>query len=79
LTSEKLKGMSQPYLSIIKELGSKIKWQHSDVTNDKVYYVYKAENNELTEEHAKQASFLANSIRQVTTTISPASAEQSIK
>ncbi|MGK0377366.1 MAG: hypothetical protein ACJA1Z_001175, partial [Patiriisocius sp.] len=51
----------------------------SDVTNDKVYYVYKAENNELTEEHAKQASFLANSIRQVTTTISPAPAEQSIK
>ena len=75
LTAEQLKGISQTSCTVIKEMGPKIEWQHSYVTGDKVYCVYKAENKELIEEHAKKGGFPANSISEVTTTISPATAE----
>ena len=75
LTAEQLKGISQTSCSVLKEMGPKIEWQHSYVTGDKVYCVYKAENKELIEEHAKKGGFPANSVSEVTTVISPATAE----
>ena len=76
LTAEQLKGISQTSCSVLKEMGPIIEWQHSYVTGDKVYCVYKAKNKELIEEHAKKGNFPANSISEVTATISPATAEQ---
>ena len=75
LTAEQLKGISQTSCSVLKEMGPKIEWQHSYVTGDKVYCVYKAENKELIEEHSKKGGFPANSVIEVTTVISPATAE----
>lgn len=75
LTAEQLKGISQTSCSVLKEMGPKIEWQHSYVTGDKVYCVYKAENKKLIQEHAKKGGFPANSISEVATTISPATAE----
>jgi len=75
LTTEQLKGISQTSCSVLKEMGSKIEWQHSYVTGDRVYCVYKAENKELIEEHAKKGGFPANSVNEVKTVISPATAE----
>ena len=75
LTPEQLKGISQTSCAVIKEMGTKIKWQHSYVTGDKVYCVYKAENKGLIEEHAKKGGFPANSINEVGTIISPVTAE----
>ncbi|EAR01381.1 DUF4242 domain-containing protein [Maribacter sp. HTCC2170] len=76
LTPEQLKGISQTSCSVLKEMGPKIEWQHSYVTGDKVYCVYKAENKDLVKEHAKKGGFPANSINEVATVISPATAEQ---
>lgn len=76
LTAEQLKGISQTSCTVLKEMGSKIEWQHSYVTGDKVYCVYNAENKKLIEEHAKKGGFPANSISEVATMISPATAEQ---
>ena len=76
LTAEQLKGISQTSCSVLKEMGPKTEWQHSYVTGNKVYCVYKAENKELIEEHAKKGGFPANSISEVATLISPATAEQ---
>ena len=76
LTAEQLKGISQTSCSVLKEMGPIIEWQHSYVTGDKVYCVYKAENKELVEEHAKKGGFPANSISEVKATISPVTAEQ---
>ena len=76
LTAEQLKGISQTSCSVLKEMGSKIEWQHSYVTGDKVYCVYNAENKALIEEHAQKGGFPANSISEVATVISPATAEQ---
>nr|WP_321237473.1 DUF4242 domain-containing protein [uncultured Psychroserpens sp.] len=75
LTAEQLKGISQTSCSVLKEMGSKIEWQHSYVTGDKVYCVYKAENIKLIEEHAKKGGFPANSVSEVKSVISPATAE----
>jgi len=76
LTEEELKGISQTSCTVLKEMGPTIAWQHSYVTGDKVYCVYKAENKKLIEEHAKKGGFPANKITEVATTISPATAEQ---
>ncbi len=75
LTSEQLKGISQTSCTVLKEMGPKIEWQQSYVTGDKVYCVYKAENKELIEEHAQKGGFPANSISEVATIISPATAD----
>ena len=76
LTEAQLKGISQTSCTVIKELGPTIEWQHSYVTGDKVYCVYKATSKELIEEHAKKGGFPANVISEVATTISPATAQQ---
>jgi len=76
LTAEQLKGISQTSCTVLQEMGPKIEWQHSYVTGDKVYCVYKAKNKALIEEHAKKGGFPANSISEVATVISPATAKQ---
>jgi Protein of unknown function (DUF4242) len=71
---EKLKSISQTSCSVLKEMGPKIQWLHSYVTENKIFCVYKAENMELIKEHAKRGGFPANAIYEVSTVISPATA-----
>ena len=75
LTAEQLKGISQTSCTVLKEMGPKIQWIHSYVTGDKVYCIYKAESIDLVKEHAKKGGFPANSVNEVATVISPATAE----
>lgn len=75
LTPEQLKGISQTSCTVINEMGPVIEWQHSYVTGDKVYCVYKADKKERIEEHAKTSGFPANAINEVVTVIGPATAE----
>jgi hypothetical protein len=53
-------------------MGPKIKWVDSFVTQDKVYCIYKAENEDLVREHAKRGGFPADKVSEVKTMISPA-------
>lgn len=76
LTAEQLKGISQASCTVLEEMGPIIEWQHSYVTGNKVYCVYKAANKQLIEEHAKKGNFPANSISEVAATISPVTAKQ---
>jgi hypothetical protein len=75
MTAEQLKAVSQTSCTVLKEMGPRIQWLHSYVTGDKIYCIYKAENIELVKEHAKKGGFPANSISEVSTVISPATAE----
>ena len=75
LTPEQLKAISQKSCSVLKEMGPEIQWIQSYVTGDKIFCVYKAENEELIREHAKKGGFPANKITEVSTEISPATAE----
>jgi hypothetical protein len=73
-SQEKLKSISQTSCTVLKEMGPKIQWIHSYVTADKIFCVYKAENIELIREHAKRGGFPANAIYEVSSVISPATA-----
>ena len=74
LTAEQLKAISQKSCGVLKHMGPKIEWIQSYVAGDKIYCIYKAENEELIKEHAKEGGFPANKITQVANIISPATA-----
>lgn len=70
-----LKGASQTSCSVLRELGPEIQWVHSYVTDDKIYCIYRAQNEQIIREHAERGGFPANSISQVRTVIDPTTAE----
>lgn len=74
LTGEELKAISQTSCAVLKEMGPKIQWIHSYVTGDKIYCIYKAENEELLKEHGKKGGFPVTAITEISSTISPATA-----
>ena len=75
LTQQQIQALSQKSCSVLENLGSQIQWVHSYVTDDKVYCVYIAPNEEMVKEHAKQGGFPANRISEVKSMINPTSAE----
>jgi hypothetical protein len=75
LTAEQLQGISQKSCSVLNELGPKIQWVQSFVTNDKVYCIYLAPNEALVREHAQKGGFPANRISEVKEVIDPTTAE----
>jgi hypothetical protein len=76
LTPAQLKAISQKSCAVLQHMGPQIQWIQSYVTGDKIFCVYKAENEDLIREHAKEGGFPANVITEVSTTISPATAKQ---
>jgi hypothetical protein len=74
LTADQLKAISQTSCTVLKEMGPQIQWIHSYVTGNKIYCIYKAESAELIKEHAKKGGFPANSIIEIASVISPATA-----
>lgn len=70
-----LQGASQNSCSVLRDLGPEIQWVHSNVTDDKIYCIYRAPSEELIRRHAETAGFPANSIAQVRATIDPTTAE----
>lgn len=71
LSKSDLKSISQKSCAVLKNLGPEIQWVHSYVTGNKIYCIYKAENEELVREHAKKGGFPANSVQEVSTIINP--------
>ena len=75
LTADELSGISQKSCSVLSSLGPQVQWIHSYVTDNKIYCVYIAPNEELIREHANQGGFPANSVSEVKSTIDPTTAE----
>jgi hypothetical protein len=75
LSAEQLKAISQTSCGVLKRLGPTIQWDHSYVTDDKVYCVYSAPDAEMIREHARLGGFPAESVQEVRTVISPTTAE----
>ena len=69
-----LKGVSQKSCSVLQNLGPQIQWVESYVTDDKIYCVYIAPNEEMIREHARQGGFPANRISEVKSIIDPTTA-----
>ena len=76
LSAAELKAISQKSCGVLQKLGPQIQWEHSYVTDDKIYCVYDAPNEEMVREHATQGGFPANRISQVRSLIDPTTAEQ---
>ena len=75
LSPQELQGISQTSCGVLRQMGPQIQWVHSYVTDDKVYCVYIAPNEETIREHAKQGGFPANRISEIKSIIDPATAE----
>lgn len=75
LTPEQLKAISQTSCGVLNKMGPQIQWIHSYVTDNKIYCVYQAPNEEMVREHASQGGFPANVVAQVKTIIDPSTAE----
>jgi hypothetical protein len=75
LSRADLQGISQKSCGILRNLGPDIQWVESFVTDDKVYCIYTAPNEEMIREHARQGGFPANRISAVRSVIGPTTAE----
>ena len=75
LSGQDLQGASQTSCSVLRDLGPEIQWVHSYVTDDKIYCVYRAPDEEIIREHARRGGFPADSVARVRTVIDPTTAE----
>jgi hypothetical protein len=75
LSSEQLQAISQKSCGILREMGPEIQWVESYVTDDRIYCVYVAPNEDAVRKHAQQGGFPANRISQIRSVIDPTTAE----
>ena len=75
LPPEQIQAISQKSCSVLRQLGPEIQWLQSFVTDNKLYCVYIAPNEEVIREHASQGGFPASSVAQVRRVIDPTTAE----
>ena len=75
LSAQELQGISQKSCGVLNEMGPQIQWVQSYVTDDKIYCVYIAPNEEMVREHAQKGGFPANRISEVKSVIDPTTCE----
>lgn len=75
LSPEQLQAISQKSCGVLREMGPEIQWVQSYVTDDKIYCIYIAKDEEAVRRHAVQGGFPANRISQVRRMIDPTTAE----
>lgn len=75
IPKEQLQAVSQKSCSVLRNLGPQIQWVESYVTDNKVYCVYIAPNEQMIREHARLGGFPANRISEIKTIIDPTTAE----
>jgi hypothetical protein len=75
LTVGELKAISQKSCAVLNELGPRIQWVQSYVTDDKIFCVYIAPDEATVRKHAQMGGFPANKVTQVRGMIDPLSAE----
>jgi len=71
LSETELREISLRSLNVIRELGPQIQWLHSYVTEDKVYCVYLAPDEDIIREHARRAGIPADRVSAVRRLIDP--------
>ena len=76
LTVAALQAASQNSCAILAEMGAQIQWLQSYITDNKIYGIYIAENEEQLRQHAYQTGLPAHKITAVNTIIDPTTAEK---
>jgi hypothetical protein len=72
LSEVQIREVSLRSLQSLKEIGPKIQWLHSYVTEDKVYCIYLAPDEDTVREHARRAGIPANRVAAVRRMLDPA-------
>ena len=75
LTPAELQAISATSCGVLRDLGPSIQWIQSYVTDDKIYCVYIAPDEDLVRKHAEQGGFPADEVAQVRRVIDPTTAE----
>lgn len=75
LSAADLHAISQKSCGVLQNMGPKIQWIQSFVTDNKIYCVYIAPDEATVREHARQGGFPANSVARVATVIDPTTSE----
>ena len=75
LSPEDLHGISAQSNKVLSSLGPEIRWLQSFVTDDKIYCVYVAPDEDLILEHARCGGFPANVVTKVSAVIDPSTGE----
>jgi hypothetical protein len=76
LSQTELVGISQKSCAMLDDLGPRIQWVESFVTEDKIYCIYNAPNKEIIKQHAEMGGFPANRIEEISNVINPVTAEK---
>ncbi len=71
LSEAQIRELSLKSLEALKEMGPQIQWLHSYVTEDKVYCVYLAPDENSIREHARRVGIPANRVAAVRRLIDP--------
>ncbi len=71
LSEAQIREMALQSLQTLNEMGPQIQWLHSYVTEDKVYCVYLAPDEQSIREHARKSGIPANRVSAVRRLIDP--------
>ena len=72
LSSEQLQAISQKSCGVLREMGAQVQ---SYVSDDKIYCIYVAPDEDTVRKHAHQGGFPANRISRIRSVIDPTTAE----
>lgn len=75
LSPAELKAISQKSCGVLNEMGPTIQWVHSYVTGDQIHCIYRAPNEAMVREHARQGGFPADRVSEITSIIDPTTAD----
>jgi Protein of unknown function (DUF4242) len=75
LSPHQLREISQKSCDVLRGLGTQTQWVQSYVTDDKVYCVYIAPNEDAVREHARRGGFPAGRISRICSVIDPTTGE----
>jgi len=76
LNPAELQAVSQKSCDVLRTL-PQVQWVHSYLTDNKLYCVYIAPDEEAVREHARRGGFPANSVAAIRRMIDPTTAESS--
>lgn len=71
LSESEIHELSMRSLDVLREMGPQIQWLHSYVTEDKVYCVYLAPDENSIREHARRVGIPADRVSAVRRLIDP--------
>jgi hypothetical protein len=75
LSARDLQAISKKSCSVLEKLAPRVQWVQSYVTDDRIYCVYLAADEEAVREHARQGGFPVSRVARVTAVIDPTTAE----